>query len=396
MELNLLNKKRLERIFKYNLIYANTRGKLMRYESAPPIAGSSNGDGWYYVFHSRHDSAARHLAFDNVCLPRKHPFWQNHTPPLDWGCRCELQMWSERQIKAKRIAVTQNIPQEGGTQAGGFERDNNKFLASFFKNKLATYAGNSKATSLLKGILQNIASKKARFKSLIRLSQNGGSLRFGNLETLPIQLKAKTLKSNPANDLFDFFLAREVLDNPLLMATHKDTRKLVGQKLGRWYELEIVGGELSALDHFKEAPPLKEGFTIKALDFDKLAERAPSEKPYPFTQRVLATIKSALSLLSLNDKQDWHVLGNPNYKEGRSYYTKAPSIEEVREWIAQTAAIQGEKRIWDKKLIIEHPDFEGIVMPFGGIKEKTKTNFSKVHFSKRGIHIVPFLWRQHD
>ncbi|WP_281747710.1 polymorphic toxin type 50 domain-containing protein, partial [Helicobacter suis] len=153
----------------------------------------------------------------------------------------------------------------------------------------------------------------------------------------------------------------------------------VGQKLGRWYELEIVGTELTGLEHFKEAPPLKEGFTIKALDFDKLAERAPSEKPYPFTQRVLATIKSALSLLSLNDKQDWHVLGNPNYKEGRSYYTKAPSIEEVREWIAQTAAIQGEKRIWDKKLIIEHPDFEGIVMPFGGIKEKTKTNFSKVH-----------------
>ncbi|WP_373876844.1 polymorphic toxin type 50 domain-containing protein [Helicobacter suis] len=35
-------------------------------------------------------------------------------------------------------------------------------------------------------------------------------------------------------------------------------------------------------------------------------------------------------------------------------------------------------------------------MPFGGIKEKTKTNFSKVHFSKRGIHIVPFLEGKHD
>ncbi|BCD46937.1 hypothetical protein NHP194003_01410 [Helicobacter suis] len=392
----MLNKKRLERIFKYNLIYANTRGKLMRYESAPPIAGSSNGDGWYYVFHSRHDSAARHLAFDNVCLPRKHPFWQNHTPPLDWGCRCEIAMWSERQIKAKGIAVTQNIPQEGGTQAGGFERDNNKFLASFFKNKLATYAGNSKATSLLKGVLQNIASKKARFKSLIRLSQNGGSLRFGNLDSLPITLKSETLKANPANDLFDFFLAKEVLDNPLLMATHRDTRKLVGQKLGRWYELEIQGTELVSLEHFKEAPDLKEGFKLERLDFDKLAQRLQNEKPYPFTQRVLATIKSALSLLNLDEKQERHVLDSPNYKQGRSYYTKAPSIEEVREWIAQTAAIQGEKRIWDKKLIIEHPDFEGIVMPFGGIKEKTKTNFSKVHFSKRGIHIVPFLEGKHD
>ncbi len=379
-------------------VQTRTRGKLMRYESAPPIVGSSNGDGWYYVFHSRKDNAARHLAFDNVCLPRKHPFWQNHTPPLDWGCRCELQMWSERQIKGKGIMPTKNIPQEGGTEAGGFERDNNKFLATFFKNKLANYANNSKATSLLKGILQNIAAKKARFKSLLRLSQNGGSLRFGNLETLPIQLKSKTLKSNPANDLFDFFLAREVLDNPLLVATNKDSRKLVGQKLGRWYELQIQGTELTGLEHFKEAPPLKEGFKIQSLDFDELAKRLPAEKPYPFTQRVLNTIKSALSLLSLNEKQEKHVLDSPGYIQGRSYYTKAPTIEEVRGWIRGTTDIQAKGRVWDKKLIIHHPNFEGVVLPHEktSIQEPTKTNYSKVHFSKRGIHIVPFLWRQHD
>ncbi|WP_163556475.1 polymorphic toxin type 50 domain-containing protein [Helicobacter suis] len=263
---------------------------------------------------------------------------------------------------------------------------------------MATYAGNSKATSLLKGVLQNIASKKARFKSLLRLSKNGGSLRFGNLDSLPITLKSKTLKANPANDLFDFFLAKEVLDNPLLMATHRDTRKLVGQKLGRWYELEIQGTELVSLDHFKEAPDLKEGFEIKKLDFDKLAERLPSEKPYPFTQRVLNTIKSALSLLSLNDKQDWHILNSPNYKQGRSYYPKAPTIEQVREWIKESLEVRliSSQSRWDKRGIIHHPDFEGIVMPFGGVKEKTKTKFSKVHFSKRGIHIVPFLEGKHD
>ncbi|WP_163565225.1 polymorphic toxin type 50 domain-containing protein [Helicobacter suis] len=160
--------------------------------------------------------------------------------------------------------------------------------------------------------------------------------------------------------------------------------------------MQIQGTELTSLEHFKEAPPLKEGFKIQSLDFDKLAQRLPNEKPYPFTQRVLATIKSALSLLSLNEKQEKHVLDSPGYIQGRSYYTKAPSIEEVRGWIAQTAAMQGEKRTWDKKLIIEHPGFEGTVMPFGGIKEKTKTNFSKVHFSKKGIHIVPFVKGEHD
>ncbi|WP_163532724.1 polymorphic toxin type 50 domain-containing protein [Helicobacter suis] len=390
--LETINKKRLERIFKYNLIYANTRGKLMRYESAPPIVGSSNGDGWYYVFHSRHDSAARHLAYDNVCLPRKHPFWQTHTPPLDWGCRCELQMWSERQIKNKGISLTKNIPQEGGTEAGGFQRDNYKFLANFFKNKLATYANNPKATSLLKGVLQNIATKKARFKSLLRLSKNKTeAIPFGLLDTIPITLKAKTLKANPANDLFDFYLAREVLDSPLLLATHKDTRKLVGQKLGRFYELEIQGGELTGLEHFKEAPPLKSGFEIKKLDFDELAKRAPAEKPYPFTQRVLNTIKSALALLTLDDRQDLHVLDSPNYKQGRSYYTKAPSIEEVRGWIKESLKIDLDKKgKWDKHGIISHPDFEGIVMPFfDKSKAPVKVYKSKLHFNKKGFHIVP-------
>ncbi|WP_205426579.1 polymorphic toxin type 50 domain-containing protein, partial [Helicobacter suis] len=161
-------------------------------------------------------------------------------------------------------------------------------------------------------------------------------------------------------------------------------------------ELEIQGTELVGLEHFTEAPPLKSGFEIKKLDFDELAKRAPAEKPYPFTQRVLNTIKSALALLSLDDRQDLHVLDSPNYKQGRSYYTKAPSIEQVRGWIKQTAAIRGEKRTWDKKIIIEHPEFEGIVVPFGGIKEKTKTNFSKVHFNKRGMHIVPFVRGDND
>ncbi|WP_120945102.1 phage head morphogenesis protein [Helicobacter labacensis] len=101
-----LDKKRKERIFNYNLIYANTKGKMLRYESAPPIEDSSDGDGWYYEFHSRHDDRARHLEFDKIILPRKHPFWQTHTPPLDWGCRCELQMWSERQLERKGLKVS--------------------------------------------------------------------------------------------------------------------------------------------------------------------------------------------------------------------------------------------------------------------------------------------------
>ncbi|WP_163533546.1 polymorphic toxin type 50 domain-containing protein [Helicobacter suis] len=173
----------------------------------------------------------------------------------------------------------------------------------------------------------------------------------------------------------------------------------MGQKLGRWYELEIQGTELTGLEHFKEAPPLKAGFTIQSLDFDKLAQRLPNEKPYPFTQRVLNTIKSALSLLSLNEKQEKHVLDSPGYIQGRSYYTKAPSIEQVREWIKESLKIDLDKKgKWDKHGIISHPDFEGVVLPFfDKSKAPVKVYKSKLHFNKKGLHIVPVaLGDRHD
>ncbi|BCD45808.1 polymorphic toxin type 50 domain-containing protein [Helicobacter suis] len=97
-------------------------------------------------------------------------------------------------------------------------------------------------------------------------------------------------------------------------------------------------------------------------------------------------------MLSLDEKQDRHVLNSPNYKQGRSYYTKAPTIEEVRGWIRESLKIDLDKKgKWDKHGIISHPDFEGVVLPFfDKSKAPVKVYKSKIHFSKKGIHIVPF------
>ncbi|CRF50062.1 Phage (Mu-like) virion morphogenesis protein [Helicobacter heilmannii] len=249
-----IHKKQQERIFRYNAIYANTRGKMLRYENAPPITDSSDGDGWYYIYHSRHDSRARHLEFDGVCLPRKHEFWHTHTPPLDWGCRCELQMFSERQIKAKGIAVTTTPPKDRFQEAGGFEPDTSKFLHNFFSEKLQRYANNAKATGLLKAVLNSIEQKKQRFLSLVQLNPDQ-VMDFATLP--PVVVKAveapadqvvlsgatlqKHLDKYPETDLFDYYLVQDILEQPL--AVFKDLKDptiiLIGVKFGRWYRLSV-------------------------------------------------------------------------------------------------------------------------------------------------------------
>ncbi len=36
------------------------------------------------------DVRDEHAKLDGIILPMSDPFWSSHTPPLDWGCRCEL------------------------------------------------------------------------------------------------------------------------------------------------------------------------------------------------------------------------------------------------------------------------------------------------------------------
>lgn len=33
---------------------------------------------------------ASHQALDGIILPANHPFWEKHTPPWEWGCRCQV------------------------------------------------------------------------------------------------------------------------------------------------------------------------------------------------------------------------------------------------------------------------------------------------------------------
>ncbi|WP_420806019.1 polymorphic toxin type 50 domain-containing protein [Bacillus kwashiorkori] len=77
--------------------------------------------------------------------------------------------------------------------------------------------------------------------------------------------------------------------------------------------------------------------------------------------------------------------------EGRSYLTISP--EEVQDLVnlhAGTGKIRlTGKGNWDKKEIIEVEEIIGVSVD-NLTGEGFKTNMFKIHYSKKGVHIVPF------
>jgi SPP1 gp7 family putative phage head morphogenesis protein len=60
---------------------------------------------WQYI--TMEDEAVRdsHQALNGLVMPADSPFWADHTPPWDWGCRCEivpLQPWEVDEIEAEQ------------------------------------------------------------------------------------------------------------------------------------------------------------------------------------------------------------------------------------------------------------------------------------------------------
>nr|WP_294866550.1 hypothetical protein [uncultured Pseudogulbenkiania sp.] len=67
-----------------------------------------------YAFSLTEESSAaerpEHRLLEGVVLPKTHPFWPTHTPPLDYGCRCKLLFTNEEGLKAAGLTVTTVLP----------------------------------------------------------------------------------------------------------------------------------------------------------------------------------------------------------------------------------------------------------------------------------------------
>ncbi|WP_253197617.1 phage minor capsid protein [Clostridium algidicarnis] len=142
-------------------------------------------------------------------------------------------------------------------------------------------------------------------------------------------------------------------------------------------------------DYSREEPG--QGITNKSLkvNAERLKEKALDDK----IEETRNYIKSdELPKEILIGKQGKHILGHNNYIEGRSYLTI--SLEEAQELVnkyAGSGSIKfNRKGEWDKKEFIKVEKNIGINVN-NDTGEQTPTNKLKIHYSKKGTHIVPTL-----
>lgn len=89
-------------IYETNLLTSYSAGRV---QQARAVAAAR--PYWRY----RHSPASvvprpEHLAWDGVIRPADDPWWETHTPPNGFGCKCYLETLSEREMRRQGLAVT--------------------------------------------------------------------------------------------------------------------------------------------------------------------------------------------------------------------------------------------------------------------------------------------------
>jgi len=65
-----------------------------------------------YVPSSSAHPREEHMRWYNLVLPHDDPFWDTHTPPNGWGCKCGVITVSRREIERDGLRVGQAPPEE--------------------------------------------------------------------------------------------------------------------------------------------------------------------------------------------------------------------------------------------------------------------------------------------
>ena len=114
-----LPKHRLDNIFRTNIQGAYGRGRWYQQQQ-------NKVERPYLMRDGINDSRQRpeHRALDGIIRPIDDPFWQTHTAPDSYRCRCVMRSLTKEQAQAKGVTVADDLPDiepqdgfSGGTPA---------------------------------------------------------------------------------------------------------------------------------------------------------------------------------------------------------------------------------------------------------------------------------------
>lgn len=159
-------------------------------------------------------------------------------------------------------------------------------------------------------------------------------------------------------------------------------------------EQKVAYYEKALREHLKEHPQLRRNQQREKIYGTTAVNKVRSLKSNNGNakiEEVREYIKSGQQPLNIEvGKQGKHMLDHPNYIDGRSYLTI--SVEEAQKLINQYAGtgdiVQTKNGDWAKKESIAHNKEIGVCIN-NITGEKTSTNKFKIHYSKKGTHIVP-------
>ena len=122
------------------------------------------------------------------------------------------------------------------------------------------------------------------------------------------------------------------------------------------------------------------------INIEDVAKRLPDESDGAFEKRIWEYIKSSFCIKHFTSRQDLHYKFSDKYVEGKSYYIEPLDIDKIFTFIYLGELGSTGKKDWNKKVLIKHSEQKGVLVKDG---REIETTFSTVHFSNKGIHVIP-------
>ncbi len=68
---------------------------------------------WRYIGGLSVSPRPLHLSWNGLVLPADDPWWNEHYPPKEWGCKCKVVSHSKEEIERDGLKIADKAPDDG-------------------------------------------------------------------------------------------------------------------------------------------------------------------------------------------------------------------------------------------------------------------------------------------